>query len=268
MNLRTPQPRSIFLLGTRVDNIDECTALRMAIGFAAHRDGLPARTVCFTNVHTICEARRDRTLMHCVNLADLVLPDGSGLKIAGRIFGTPIRENLNGTDFTPKVLDAAQQNGLSVYLLGAQLGRVVSCRANLLRQYPNLKIVGLHHGYFTADDEQDVIRDINAKKPDILLVALGTPRQEKWISKNARCLNVGVCLAVGGLFDFLSGTIERAPAWMRRAGIEWIFRLLQEPRLKWKRVFLEIPMFLALVIAKRIVPRKLRMLHDRRVALR
>src|SRR5437660_4230507 len=226
MNLRTPQPRSILLLCTRGDNIDEVTALRTTIGFAAHRDGLPARTVCFTNVHTICEARRDRSLMHCVNLADLVLPDGSGLKIAGRIFGTPIRENLNGTDFTPKVLDAARQNGLSVYLLGAQLGRVVSCRANLLRQYPNLRIVGLHHGYFTPEDEQDVIRDINAKQPDILLVALGTPVQEKWISRNARRLNAAVCLAAAGLFDFLSGTIVRAPAWMRRAGVEWIFRFL------------------------------------------
>jgi N-acetylglucosaminyldiphosphoundecaprenol N-acetyl-beta-D-mannosaminyltransferase len=158
--------------------------------------------------------------------------------------------------------------GRTVYLLGARPDAVAACRDRLLRDHPRLKIVGFHHGYFAPGEEEAVVAHINACRPDILLVGFGTPLQEEWISRNARRLDAGVCMAVGGLFDFLSGTFARAPVWMRRAGIEWLFRFLKDPAAKWNRVFLEIPLFLTLVVARRIVPRQIRTLYARRMGFR
>jgi N-acetylglucosaminyldiphosphoundecaprenol N-acetyl-beta-D-mannosaminyltransferase len=247
----------MFILGVRVDNVTSQTAMALLKVFASHHNGSNPRKVFFVNVHSIQSARRDHELMSCVNSADLVLPDGSGLKIAGKIFGTPIIENLNGTDFSPKVLRYAESRGLTVYLLGARPRVIEGCLDHLRKSYSRLQIVGYHHGYLSAEEHEAVIEDINSKRPDILLVAFGTPTQEKWIAHNARNLNVGVCLAVGGLFDFLSGAIVRAPIWMRRSGMEWLFRFFQDPAGKWNRVFVEIPVFLGRVAARRFIPRPL-----------
>src|SRR5258707_803032 len=260
-----PKETTIFILGVRVDNVIRPTARAMVEAFAANRNGFPPRKVFFTNVHSIQSARHDRELMSCINSADLVLPDGSGLKIAGKVFKTPILENLNGTDFTPEVLQSAESHNLTVYLLGALPNVVDGCLDHLLKQYPNLQIVGYHHGHFTKEEEQEIIKDINAVRPDILLVAFGTPLQEKWITHHAKRLNVGVCLAVGGLFEFFSGVVARAPLWMRRLGLEWVYRFLQDPITKWNRVFVEIPLFLVSVFVRRIIPRSVQSMINRRV---
>lgn len=223
-------------------------------------DHCSAHKVFFINVHSIHIALRCSDLLQCINRADIVLPDGSGLKIAGKICGNPVVENLNGTDFTPKVLTMAQEEGFTVYLVGAREETLHACRKWLAANYPLLQIVGHHHGYFTVEQEHELIIDVNSKKPNIVLVALGTPRQELWISKHAPTLKAGICLAVGGLFDFLSGEQPRAPIWLRRIGMEWIFRFLYDPRTKWDRVIIEIPTFLILVLAIRFMPKSLRRL--------
>ncbi|MGH2566939.1 MAG: WecB/TagA/CpsF family glycosyltransferase [Bacteroidota bacterium] len=251
-------PGTVFILGVRVDNMDEASALDLIGRFLSSRNGSISYTVFFVNVHSIHLARRDRGLLHTINLADVVLPDGSGLKIAGKLFGTPIVQNLNGTDFVPRVLQSAQEQGWTIYLLGGGPEVVRRCRENMLKLYPTLEVVGMHPGYFKPDEEQEIIDDINEKKPDILLVALGSPLQEKWIARNAGLLKARTCFAVGGLFDFLSGAFPRAPRWMRVAGLEWLFRFVQDPLRKWQRVAVEIPLFLALVVAKRLMPRRLK----------
>lgn len=255
---RKPTRGTMFLLGVRVDNTDRQTALEIVRTFIVNRNGAPPRKIFFTNVHTIHLARRDSELRRIVNQADVVLPDGSGLKIAGKLLNKPIIENLNGTDFTPSVLSEANANGWSVYLLGGYVHVIEGCRLRLHELFPALKIVGSHQGHFSLDEEDALIEEINGMKPDILLVALGSPAQEKWIARNANRLNVGLCFGVGGLFDFISGERKRAPGWMRSFGIEWAFRFLQDPKAKWNRVFVEIPMFLALVVAKRLIPRRVR----------
>ncbi len=241
---------TIRILGTRVDNLDHASALRRVADFASSPEGTRTRTVFFTNVHSIVTARRDSSLSRYLDEADLVLPDGSGLKLAGKAFRTPIVTNLNGTDFTPMLLRLAQERNLTLYLLGTKPAVLDACVRNLTNDYAGLRIVGARSGYFDASEEADIINDINRKRPSILLVAMGTPLQERWASNHAPHLQAGVCLAVGGLFDFLAGHHKRAPRWMRSSGLEWVYRFLQDPRTKWPRVFLETPLFLALIAVR------------------
>ncbi|HKI45572.1 MAG TPA: WecB/TagA/CpsF family glycosyltransferase [Balneolales bacterium] len=244
---------STFVFNVRVDNYNLQTAIDRVVRFITGRPGGVSHQVLFTNVHSIQLARHDPELLNCINHADLVLADGSGLKIAGRLFGHPIEENLNGTDFTPRVLALADRNNWSVYLLGAREEVVSTCCQKLDKHYPNLRIAGYRNGYFTHDEEKEIIEDINNKKPDILLVALGSPRQEEWIAHHRRLLNAHVCFGVGGLFDFIAGMRKRAPLWMRKTGIEWVYRFLQSPSEKWERIFVEIPAFLLRIIWNKLL---------------
>lgn len=247
---------TLRILGVRVDNVDSRTALERVAEYASRVNGRGARNIYFTNVRSIMSARRDHELHAHLDHADLVLPDGSGLKIAGLLYRTPITENLNGTDFTPRVLGLATARDWTVYLLGAKPEILESCKRKLREMFPGIQIVGWHHGYFSGPDEREIIDDINRKKPNILLVGLGTPLQEKWTALHAPRLRAGACLAVGGLFDFLSGNKSRAPRWMRNLGIEWIFRFVQDPAGKWYRVFYETPAFLCLILFRRLFPGK------------
>lgn len=237
-----------YYLNVRVDNLTTDTALQRVEELVT-QNGKASR-VFFTNVHSIHLSREDPDLQAAINEADMVLPDGSGLMIAGKLLGKPIRENLNGTDFTPRVCAMAEAKEWSVYLLGAREEVVKKCFENMRAQFPKLQLKGYHHGYFDDTGEESVIEEINELRPDILLIALGSPLQEKWAARYASRLNVGVCFAVGGLFDFISEEMPRAPLWMRRIGLEWLFRFMQDPFNKWERIFIEIPVFLSLVLTK------------------
>lgn len=247
------QPMTI--LDVPVDNLRTGEAMEIITTFLRQEKARQARAVFFANVHSIQLAKKKHKFLDSLNRADLVLPDGSGLKLAGRLFGRPIRENLNGTDFTPKLLRKAEQEGWSVYLFGSGPDVVRQCCAVLKREYPRLEIAGCAAGFLTADQEQKMIEEIRKKRPHLLLVGLGSPRQEEWIMQYGPQLPVCVCMGVGGLFDFIAGKFRRAPLWMRRLGIEWIFRFLQDPKRKWDRVFVEIPEFLITVLVKALLPR-------------
>lgn len=248
-----------YYIDVRVDNLSLENALKRIEGLVTNsREDQVPRQVFFTNVHSIHLARRDAELQRYLSQADLVLPDGSGLAIAGQVLDMPIQKNLNGTDFTPKVCQMAEVGGWSVYLLGAREKVVENCHRNIKDRFPNLDIAGYHNGYFNEEEEEQIIEEINEKKPDILLVALGSPLQEKWVAQNAHRLNANVCFAVGGLFDFMSNEVDRAPRWMRDIGMEWLYRFFQDPAKKWDRIFIEIPEFLYFVMkrkAKSLIPR-------------
>lgn len=243
---------SSLFFGVRVDRVSASVALSTVRTFLADDSHEQPRKVYFTNVHTIHLCRHRPDFRNVVNRGDLVLPDGSGLDLAGRILATPIPENLNGTDFTPIVLKEAGTKGCSVYLFGAAENVVESAKIRIEESYAGVRIAGYRAGYFTKDQEEKIITEINAARPDILLVALGSPLQETVIDRWAEHLNVKVCFAVGGLFDFISGTIPRAPLWMRRLGIEWLFRLLQDPKSKWNRTFIEMPIFIGMLLRARL----------------
>ena len=231
--------------GVSFDNISGDLAIGRIDFFIMNRDSFSgSRQVFFVNVHSIHIAQSNRDFLSSIRNCDLTLPDGSGLKIAARLLGTSVVENLNGTDFLPRVLRVALKKGWTIYLFGARQDVIMRCERRLSEQFPGLRIIGSHPGFFDPHHEQAIISDINRCRPDILLVALGSPFQELWISQKAKTLDVGVSMAVGGLFDFISGAVPRAPEWMQRFGIEWLFRFGQAPLGKWRRVAIEIPIFL------------------------
>ncbi len=196
-------------------------------------DGSQIR-IAFCNANTMVSALRSpdyaATLKHF-----LVLNDGVGLDICSSLFmGHGFEDNLNGTDLVPDILAAATKP-VSIYLLGARQHVVEETGRQIAERFPRHRLVGTHHGYLKPGDEAAVIEEINASGADLLLVAMGNPRQELFIDRHAAELRPRVLIGVGALFDFISGTVPRAPMWMRRLRLEWLFRLMIEPRrLGWR----------------------------------
>lgn len=249
------QIQSNYFLGVRVDDLDKGEAMAHIRDMIADRErGMDP--IYFVNVHSIFLSLQDHQMMEQLNYASLTLADGSGLDWAGKILGQPIRENLNGTDLTPEVLKAAAEKGWSVYMLGAKEPVMEKAVEKLQEQFPGVDLAGYHHGYFNEVQEEKIINEINECKPDILLVGLGSPRQENWIWKNRDRLNVSAGFAIGGFFDFLSGEFDRAPLWMRKLGVEWVYRFFNDPSTKWKRILIEIPMFIPLIVMAQLIPKK------------
>lgn len=173
-----------------------------------------------------------------------VLPDGIGVKIGCRMRGLGLAANVNGTDLFPRLCERAARDGFSLFLLGARPGIADLVAENMRARYPNLIIAGTQQGYFAPDEEGAIIARINASGAGVLLVAFGVPRQELWLAEHHDALAPPVRMGVGGLFDFYSGRIPRAPLWLREIGLEWVWRLLQEPGRMWRRYILGNPLFL------------------------
>ena len=173
-----------------------------------------------------------------------VLPDGIGLKIGCRMRGLGLAANVNGTDLFPRLCERAARDGFSLFLLGARPGIAELVANNMQARYPGLTIAGIQHGYFSPAEEGDLVARINASQAGVLLVAIGVPRQELWLAEHHDQLLPPVRMGVGGLFDFYSGRIPRAPLWLREIGLEWVWRLIQEPARMWRRYLLGNPLFL------------------------
>lgn len=193
------------------------------------------RTAAFLNAHCINTYRDDASYRWAVSKADYLLPDGSGMKLAARMQNKDFDANLNGTDlFVPLCREAARLDR-SIFFFGSQDG-VANAAANRAAELaPGLKIAGTRHGFFTRDDEAAIIDTINRSGADIVLVALGVPLQDVWIARNRHKLNAGLVMGVGAQFDFFSGRITRAPVIFRKAGCEWVWRLMMEPKRMAKR---------------------------------
>lgn len=200
--------------------------------------------VAFVNPDCLNISVRDPAYATVLKNAQLVLPDGIGIKVGCRLQGVAMRDNLNGTDLFPKLCEAAAEQGLSLYLLGAKPGMAEATALTMQTRFPNLKIAGTHHGYIEPEDELATIEAINAAKPDIVLVAMGAPRQELFLARWKEQLEAPLRMGVGGLFDYYSGSIPRAPIWMREIGLEWVWRLIQEPGRMWKRYVIGNPLFI------------------------
>ncbi len=203
--------------------------------------------IYFINANSIVTSHQDLKFARALSRADLLLPDGSGVLWGSRLFGTPIKFNLNGTDLIPALCQAGASEGLSVYLLGAKPGVAEDAAKNLKQANPQLKIAGTQHGYFDADQIDVVLHNIKRAQPHLLLVAMGCPRQEVWIDKFADQLPGINCAAVGGLFDFMAQRVPRAPYAIRYLGLEWLWRMAMEPRRLWRRYILGNIVFIKLV---------------------
>lgn len=204
--------------------------------------------VCTINPEFMIIARRDINFHNVLSRADLCVPDGVGLLWAARHLGNPLPERVTGSDGVPKIAERAAQTGWKLYFLGAVPGVADKAAAILSQQHPTLQIVGIYSGSPAPDEEDAIIEMVNTSGADILFVAYGAPEQDKWIARNLPRLQVKMAMGVGGSFDFIAGVIPRAPLWMRRYGIEWVYRLYLQPWRIWR--MLRLPRFVLAVLLK------------------
>ncbi len=193
-------------------------------------------------------AWRDEGYRAAINAADLNVPDTVGIVWASRVLGKPLSERVAGIDLVERVLRESPPSSTRVFIIGAAAGVAESAAESLAKRFPSVVICGLHHGYFDNEHDADVARLIRASGAQLVLVGMGFPLQEYWIRDNLPALGDAVCIGVGGAVDVWGGRAFRAPAGWRRAGLEWLYRLVREPaRLRRQ---LALPRFAALVIAQ------------------
>lgn len=228
--------------------MDDKRATRMLLGVGFHalpadravdildahvRHRVPIK-VAFANAHTLNTARINPRYREVLQRF-AVFNDGIGVDLASRLrFGERFPDNLNGTDFVPAYLERAARP-LRVFLLGARPNVVQSAFDEARRRFPRHEWVGFRDGYFKFGDEAELLENLRKERIDLLLVAMGNPLQELWIDRCAAASRATVCVGVGALFDFLSGEVRRAPAWVRRVRLEWAYRLVLEPGRLWRR---------------------------------
>lgn len=198
----------------------------------------------FVNAHCFNIAQKNTSYKEALNACDLLLNDGVGINMGAKLAGIKLKENMNGTDFVPKLLEFASNFKQNVFFLGGKEGIALAAKQNTELRLPYISIVGFRNGYFSFDDDSEVITEIINKKTDILIVGMGVPRQELWLTINKEKLaGVKISVAGGAVLDFISGNVSRAPLWMRKTGLEWLFRLIQEPTRLFKRYIIGIPKY-------------------------
>ncbi len=239
---RREYPR-ISVLGVRIDNLTRRQVIEL-IEEAIRRQSGTLTKIFIVNAHTLNLAAADSTYRDTLNSGGLVLADGTGVRWAAKLRGVRIAENMVGTDLVPLLFQTTANRDYSYFLLGSDATTIGLAADYAGREFPGWKQAGHHHGYMSEDSVAATIEAINAARPDLLLVGMGNPIQEKWIARYASQLKVPVCMGIGGLFDYWAGNVSRAPAWLRRMGHEWIWRLFQQPRLKAHRYLMGNPAFL------------------------
>lgn len=181
--------------------------------------------------------------------SSLIIPDGVGVQISGKILKTPVEEKIAGIELMKRIISECEKNGEGIYLLGASEENLKACVANILRDYPKINIYGYHNGFFDLEDPKEILEEIKSKKPLALFVAMGCPRQEIFITKYMNELPCKIFMGVGGSFDVIAEKVNRAPRWMINIGMEWAYRVSKEP---WRIKRLgSIPKFISIVIKSR-----------------
>lgn len=205
------------------------------------------------NPEKVIAARSSSGLLEALKRAELVIPDGIGAVIAARFKGAKMTGRVPGAELMPKLCEMASQNGFSIYLLGASEETNTTAASKLLERYPGLILAGRRNGYFSEQDHQAIVDEINSSGADLLFLALGSPKQELFINQYRDNLSAKVLQGVGGTFDVLAGNVKRAPAFWRKLHLEWFYRLLSQPSRLLRQTAL--PKFIALTV-KNLIFRK------------
>ena len=232
--------RRIYILGVAIDDVTEGEVSDRIAGFITVGGPHQIATV---NPEFLMEARRNPAFRAALAAADLATPDGFGLLLVARWRGTPLRGRVTGVELAGRIAAESARHGWRLFLLGAAPGVADRAAAILQGRYPGLTIAGSYAGSPRVEDEAQIHTLIAAARPDVLLVAYGHPAQELWIARNQPDLRVPVAIGVGGVLDYLAGVVPRAPRWMRRLGLEWLYRLVRQPW-RWRRILTAVPMFL------------------------
>ena len=216
----------VKILGVNVDSVTMAQAVeRVEQLIAAKKNSI----VATANAEMLLRATNDDELKNILNAAELVVPDGAGTVWAARHLGYEMPERVAGFDLVQELMKIAPSKGYKFFLFGSAPTIADKAKLKAEELYPTIEIVGTRNGYFTAADEAEIIAQIKNSKPDVLLAALGVPKQEKWLSAHKDELNIPVSIGVGGTFDVMAGVVKRAPLWMQRAKLEWLYRAMLQP---------------------------------------
>ncbi len=217
----------VDMLGVPIARINMEAAVARVEEFIADR---APHMIVTSDGASIVRAHDDAEYQDIVQHADIVTADGRGVVWMARVLGLAVTDRVSGVDMMDRLCQIAAEKGYSVYLVGAEPGVAEEAAREMQRRYPALTVAGVQHGYFSPEEEPAVVQAIAAAKPNILFVAFGAPRQEKWIRRHQEAIGASVAIGVGGSFDVFAGRVARAPLWMQQAGLEWLYRALREPK--------------------------------------
>jgi len=244
------EPPRVNILGVGVSAVNMTMALDIIDGWVARRD---PHYVCVTGVHGVMESQQDEHLRHIHNQAGLVTPDGMPLVWLSRLKGHRHVDRVYGPDLMLALCEQSVARGYRHFFYGGEGGVPEQLAANLQLRFPGLQVAGIHSPPFrplTREEDEQVAQMLNQAAPDIVWVGLSTPKQERWMAAHVGRVEAPVFIGVGAAFDFLAGRKRQAPRWMQRNGLEWLFRLLTEPRRLWRRYLVNNPLFVLLVLAQ------------------
>jgi len=235
----------VDIMGVGVDNVTMAEALDKAEALL----DCGQASICVTpNAEIVYEAMGQETLRRILSEADMVLPDGAGVVLASRILGTPLKEKVAGIEFAEGLMARLQDTDRTFYFLGGKPGVAEAAADKLREKYPNLKIIGTRDGYF--QEEAPVVAEINRVSPDVLFVCLGAGKQETFMYDHRAELRVGLMAGLGGSLDGFAGNVRRAPKWMIRCNLEWLYRLIKEPKRLGR--MMRLPKFILRVIGRKV----------------
>jgi len=241
--------KTVNILGTGFSRINMEDTLRVIKKSIAN--GRKSQ-VCVTNAYSLVLMQKDKEFKDITNSASLIVTDGKLLVWISRLYGEPISERVAGPDLVYELCKISAKKGYNLFFLGSNPTTLRKIVENLKKMFPSVKIAGVHSPpfkrQFSEREDEKMMALINKVRPDVLFVGLGAPKQERWIWEHKDKLRVPVSIGVGAAFDFVAGTVKRAPKWMQRCGLEWLFRLCQEPRRLWRRYLIGNLIFLWLVL--------------------
>lgn len=227
--------KKVEVLTVPIDIVSMNDTVKLVEGFIQEKT---PHMIVTANAEMVMQAVKDAELHDIMRNADLVLADGVGVVWAARHKKCPLPERVAGADLVNRLLGIAANKGYKVFFLGAAPGVAELAAKQVTDVYANIKICGIADGYFSSQEEPGIIAAIKAAEPDILLAGLGVPRQEKWLWQHKDELGASVCIGVGGVIDVLAGVVQRAPHWMQKTGLEWLYRLCKQPWRLWRMMAL------------------------------
>ena len=241
------QRNIVKILGVSIDNVtlEECGLYTKKLIEESNKS---CKIVVAPNTEFIMLAQKDKEFFDILKQASFATPDSVGVMIGGKLQNKKFKERIPGQSYFRKVLEVGEKEGWTFYFLGGEEGIALKAKERVMKDFPNVKIIGCHEGFFESDTEDEVIKEINDLKPNVLFVAMGAPIQEKWIAQNKEKLKVDIATGQGGTFDYEAGKVRRAPKMFQKMGIEWLWRLIKEP----KRIvrMMALPKYLITIIFK------------------
>ncbi|ACL77215.1 WecB/TagA/CpsF family glycosyltransferase [Ruminiclostridium cellulolyticum] len=233
----------VNIAGINIDNITMEQAVERVYSFI---DSGKNHSVYTPNAEIMMDGITNKQLKEILNSADILVADGAGVVLASKILGKSVAEKVSGFDLAKNLLIASSKRPIKFFLFGGKPGIPERAHANVICDYPGAEIVGTRNGYFSQEDESEIINQINNSGADVLFVCLGAPKQEQWIHKHKEQLNVKVCMGLGGTIDILAENVKLAPDFFRNHGLEWLYRLYKEPW-RFKRM-LRLPKFILYIL--------------------